>query len=657
MAVVSQHPHGRKQGSRRLAVWLFVLGLFGLCCTQNAWAQETPPTPRSSTAFDVQQFRPTADPNGTFQTVSAKTLGQWGFFIGAFFHYSWDPLFLVEEGKDGQIDVIRHQLSVDINIGLGLFSWLDVSATVPMNIFQDGELPTISRLEPVAGRALTGFYMRDVQVRLRFRILDEAKYGVSLGIMPSVGIPSGSSDHFSGEGTVSFGLKALLSKEISIVRFALNFGYRYLDETEFLGLFVGHELTYGVGLGIEAVANKFMLIADLSGTIGLTAPGIASSPMGLYVGARLFPIGNKTLALNVGVGIGLLSGYGSPKFRFMFGFAWSPQFGRARRPARPAKDQDRDGVLDAQDRCPRTPGPRSNRGCPVRDSDFDGVPDNQDRCPKKAGDKSNQGCPAKDTDGDGVPDHKDRCPKEVGPVVSQGCPVANDKDGDGLADNNDLCPTIAGVAGNRGCPKPRAGDKDGDGVFDGRDRCPTQPGGSANQGCPKGVTPPPKPGRTPPPVGRREPAPPQPVATNDRDNDGINDNKDRCPDLKGSRRRRGCPRRVYVVVSLRRKRIFLRKLITFYRRTRLRRRSRAILRQVAQILRSRPTMKIRIVGLTFSRSRRRWVRGLALRRARSVYRYLRRLKIPKSRLSYRGYRRYWRRRYTRSFIRIYIRQP
>ncbi len=292
----------------------------------------------------------------------------------------------------------------------------------------------------------------------------------------------------------------------------------------------------------------------------------------------------------------------------------------------------------------------------MKDTDFDGVPDPQDRCPKQSGSKDNQGCPSKDTDRDGVPDHKDRCPKEAGPAVSQGCPVANDSDGDGLPDSQDLCPSVAGVASNRGCPKPRAGDKDGDGIFDGRDRCPTKPGSAANQGCPKGTIAP-LPGGDPP-LRPRTPAPRAPVATNDRDGDGINDNKDRCPDLKGSRRRRGCPRRVYVVVSVRRKRIFLRKLMTFYRRTRLTRRSRRILGQVAEILRNRPSMKIRVLGLTFSRSRRRWVRGLALRRARAVYGYLRRrLKIPKSRLSYRGYRRYWRRRYTRTYIRILIRQP
>lgn len=645
------------------SLWL-CLGAIWLLISPVVEAQTTPTNPntRSNTAFELQQFRPGSDPKGLFQTHSAQTLGQWNFYIGVFFHYGWDPLFLIEEGREGQIDVVRHQLSADVAVGLGLFSWLDISATIPMTLFQDGELPTISRLGTAAGRSLTGFYMRDIQIRLRFRLLDEKQYGVSLAIMPSVGVPSGSSDHFNGEGSVSFGIAAMLSKDFSIVRFALNFGYRYLDETEFLGLFVGHELFYSTGLGIEVIPNKFALIAELSGVVGLVSTSIANSPMSLYAGARLYPTGSHQLALNIGVGIGLLSGYGSPKFRFMFGFVWAPQFGT---PAKPAiADQDGDGVPDDQDRCPKIPGPASNQGCPVKDSDFDGVPDDQDRCPNQPGSKENQGCPDKDSDGDGIPDREDRCPHEPGPRISQGCPVANDTDGDGIPDDKDLCPTVPGLPSNRGCPKPTATDRDGDGIPDSRDKCPDTPGLEMYQGCPKksGTStsePRPQPRQDEPVVRdpRTEPPSHSSNRPGDRDGDGVPDAKDRCPDLPGSRRRRGCPRRVYVVVNLRKKRLVLRKSIVFYRQTRITGPSRSVLKQVAQILRSRPTMKIRVVGFSYSRSRRGWVRALATRRARAVTRYLQSLKIPASQMSARGYLRYWRRSYTRTVLEIQIEHP
>jgi outer membrane protein OmpA-like peptidoglycan-associated protein len=67
----------------------------------------------------------------------------------------------------------------------------------------------------------------------------------------------------------------------------------------------------------------------------------------------------------------------------------------------PAADFDRDGVPDAEDRCPLTPedldGFEDDDGCPEPDNDRDGVPDAQDKCPLVAetinGVNDDDGCP------------------------------------------------------------------------------------------------------------------------------------------------------------------------------------------------------------------------------------------------------------------------
>jgi len=63
-------------------------------------------------------------------------------------------------------------------------------------------------------------------------------------------------------------------------------------------------------------------------------------------------------------------------------------------------------------------------GCPA-DSDRDGILDADDKCPDtRMGVKVNtMGCPA-DTDGDGVLDTDDKCPGVIGDVSNYGCPVA-----------------------------------------------------------------------------------------------------------------------------------------------------------------------------------------------------------------------------------------
>jgi hypothetical protein len=58
-----------------------------------------------------------------------------------------------------------------------------------------------------------------------------------------------------------------------------------------------------------------------------------------------------------------------------------------------------------------------------------------------------------------------------------------------------------------------AGDRDDDGIPDDEDACPNVPGPASNDGCPFG----------------------------DRDGDGIPDNEDACPDVPGPASNDGCP--------------------------------------------------------------------------------------------------------------------
>jgi outer membrane protein OmpA-like peptidoglycan-associated protein len=91
----------------------------------------------------------------------------------------------------------------------------------------------------------------------------------------------------------------------------------------------------------------------------------------------------------------------------------------------------------------------------------------------------------KDSDGDGVPDIDDLCPDIPGPKENHGCPVFADRDGDGVPDDIDRCPDLPGPKDNFGCPWP---DRDGDGVPDKDDLCPDEPGPADNHGCPRKMT-------------------------------------------------------------------------------------------------------------------------------------------------------------------------
>jgi len=100
----------------------------------------------------------------------------------------------------------------------------------------------------------------------------------------------------------------------------------------------------------------------------------------------------------------------------------------------PESDNDRDGILDKQDRCPSDPEDRDefedDDGCSDPDNDVDHVLDVDDQCPLVAEDadayQDEDGCPELDNDADHIPDTKDLCPNEAevlnGIADNDGCP-------------------------------------------------------------------------------------------------------------------------------------------------------------------------------------------------------------------------------------------
>jgi OmpA-OmpF porin, OOP family len=126
------------------------------------------------------------------------------------------------------------------------------------------------------------------------------------------------------------------------------------------------------------------------------------------------------------------------------------------------------------------------------DRDGDGIPDAVDKCPDvpedKDGFEDEDGCPDTDNDKDGIADASDSCPNEPedkdGYEDEDGCPDV-DNDRDGIADASDKCPNepedVDGWEDVDGCPDP---DNDGDSIPDVKDKCPNQAGPADNDGCP-----------------------------------------------------------------------------------------------------------------------------------------------------------------------------
>ncbi|MBD3390514.1 MAG: OmpA family protein [Chitinivibrionales bacterium] len=181
-----------------------------------------------------------------------------------------------------------------------------------------------------------------------------------------------------------------------------------------------------------------------------------------------------------------------PRWGFNFQFGWDGFLA--------VQDDDRDGVKNDVDRCPKDPedldGFEDSDGCPDTDNDKDGIDDVKDKCPGKAEDQDGfedeDGCPDPDNDGDGIPDQQDQCPRIAedfdGFEDKDGC-IDDDNDKDGILDSLDKCPNdpedVDKFEDDDGCPDI---DNDKDGITDLKDKCPNKAetinGLDDEDGCP-----------------------------------------------------------------------------------------------------------------------------------------------------------------------------
>jgi outer membrane protein OmpA-like peptidoglycan-associated protein len=207
------------------------------------------------------------------------------------------------------------------------------------------------------------------------------------------------------------------------------------------------------------------------------------------------------------------------------------------------------------------------------------------------------------------------CEKRPPAVVAPPAPASPvDTDGDGIPDVSDQCPNDPedkdGFQDDDGCPDL---DNDQDGIPDAVDKCPNdsedRDGFEDEDGCPD----------------------------LDNDQDGIPDASDLCPNEPGPPEEKGCPKK-HTLVSVTQDKIELHQAVFFATgRATIMPRSFAMLDEVADVLKTRPTMQVRVEGHTDTRGSRASNMRLSQARADSVKAYVVGRGVEASRLASVGF--------------------
>ncbi len=440
-------------------------------------------------AFDAERLRLSAAATDSLLVDSGRVLSEGGYRLSLLANY--ERGILVLEGSDGvDRSILHYRTSAWLMGAWSPVDRLELSARLPVIISQGGH--GAATLAGVSEPSSAGLGTPEVGARYSLLRREEGA-PVSLAVGLDVGLPGGRASAFGRqEHWAGFQLSPRVSvgREVGMFALGASLGARVRSTEVEPGRDVGTELEQGLMVATRGDGLRAELALQVAES--LVHPDVAVELLG---GVRL-PIGGG-FELNALAGHGFTDIPGTPSWRLGAGIAWAHnpppedvcKGGRKHTPEQcPDSDDDGDSVPNKSDRCPLEAGSPDNAGCPDQDSDGDGVVDRLDRCPNEAGSPDHDGCPAPDSDGDGVPDATDKCPNEKGTVENQGCPAVQDTDGDGVPDATDRCPDEKGVVENQGCPAVQ--DADGDGVPDATDKCPNEPGVASRQGCPEPVAPP-----------------------------------------------------------------------------------------------------------------------------------------------------------------------
>lgn len=358
---------------------------------------------------DLQQYKPAPGSRDVLGVYSPQVDPGVGLHAGLSVSYARNPLVL-RTATDGGFaqSIVSDQVTADVLASVSFLNYFELGLALPVT-GQWGPAP--GALGVFIPENATGTGLGDL--RLVPKAVFPLGETLSLGAATVVSLPTANSQSFFGTGGVGVQPMLLAQWDASQqLRVLANVGGRFqpANQVPLLRLNVGNELTYALGAHWSGANSKFFVQGSLEGAVALDDAQSSAIPLELLAAVGYSLPGG--MAVRLGGGPGLTSGYGTPNFRLFASLSWSSgtdDDGRERRlcTGKPDADADGDGVLNAGDLCPYAQGDRGD-GCPrgggpervnalaqlfKNDSDKDGLLDDADACPNQPGVTDLRGCP------------------------------------------------------------------------------------------------------------------------------------------------------------------------------------------------------------------------------------------------------------------------
>lgn len=372
----------------RCLAWAALL----LSCAASAQSQTWP-------AFSLSRFSLNDGGAGALTLATGDTLPRQRFRATLGFHYENNPL-VSYRAQERTGAVVGHRGQVQVGLGYGVTSWLQVTAGASMVVLQQGDVVQGSYGTP------DSWGVGSPHIAFRAALLSQGKGGlvsdaiVDVAAQLGAGIPIGFQNALNVEAAWTWMPQLSFGHTFATVRWGGEISAIVRPQVRLTAnSAVGHQVAMRLGVSTLGDGARFELSAQ--GTLGVV--NNAGAGLELLTGARI-PLGPLELLAVAGPGFGDLPG--TPSFRVWLGLGVHTEphvdvcrTGQTHTLAQcPDNDDDGDGVSNAVDQCPKVKedldGFLDEDGCLDSDDDGDQLVDALDECPDEPGLPSHHGCPA-----------------------------------------------------------------------------------------------------------------------------------------------------------------------------------------------------------------------------------------------------------------------
>lgn len=342
-----------------------------------------------NTSIDVQRFKAGSGSQDFLNLDSARVAPHMTPFGGVFIGYADDPLVLgTPGGRDAVVRLVDDLTFFDLSVGLALKDQFEIALAMPMSLARGQEL---TALDPSLGSAISGFSAGDLRIVPKYAFFPRDR-AFQVGVTLPISLPTGNAAAFRGGGPVLLAPRAMAELTLPILRLVANVGFVFRTaEQRLLNLKVGQEFTWGFGGEFPLFGNQNTLLLQVSvtGSVGFSGSGQAGNPVDAIAGVK-YRIGDR-FAIELGAGGGLTRGWGAPRWMVVAGVSYQHTplpFWQQAPAVETAKDQkDPKGEVDTWAVAPAKRDPvvkptEPSKPAPAfADADKDGVADADDKCP------------------------------------------------------------------------------------------------------------------------------------------------------------------------------------------------------------------------------------------------------------------------------------